>query len=145
MHRFRAVATLSTSSASSSLAAATRWCGGTPGKVKVTFVTHEGSDGKPPVMKDFLAPAGMTLMEVARSNRIDMEAACDGTCACSTCHVYLDKATYEALPKPSEDELDMLDLAPEVRPTSRLACQVELTAGMAPIQAVIPADIESQL
>ena len=110
----------------------------TPGKVKVTFVTPDGE------RKVFNASVGMTLMEVARGNRIDMEAACDGTCACSTCHVYLDEESYGKLAKPSEDELDMLDLAPDVKPTSRLACQVEITAALDGIEAQLPKNIESQ-
>lgn len=110
----------------------------TPGKIRVTFVNKSGD------RKEFLATPGMTLMEVARSNKIDMEAACDGTCACSTCHVYVDEEALAKLPKPSEDELDMLDLAPDVRKTSRLACQIELKPEHDGIVAELPEHIESQ-
>jgi ferredoxin len=110
----------------------------TPGKVRVIFITPDGD------RKLFMAKPGMTLMETARTNKIDMEAACDGTCACSTCHVYLDKESYAKLPKPSEDELDMLDLAPDVKETSRLACQIELTEALDGIEAELPSNIESQ-
>jgi ferredoxin len=109
-----------------------------PGKVKVTFVMPKGD------RKEFSVPSGTTLMEAARSNGIDMEAACDGTCACSTCHVYLDKESYGKLAKPSEDELDMLDLAPDVKQTSRLACQVPLTEDLDGLVAHLPENIESQ-
>ena len=111
----------------------------TPIKVKVTFITGNGD------RKVFSATPGMTLMEVARTNKIDMEAACDGTCACSTCHVFLDAATYAKLPKPSEDELDMLDLAPDVGKTSRLACQVQVTELLDGVEATLPAHTESQM
>lgn len=111
----------------------------TPGKVKVTFVTKDGKQQTVP------AVIGETLMEAARLNRIDMEAACDGTCSCSTCHVYLEKSTFDQLEKPSEDELDMLDLAPDLKPTSRLACQIKLTKDMDGMVVTLPASTESQM
>ncbi|CCD12558.1 unnamed protein product, partial [Trypanosoma congolense IL3000] len=93
-----------------------------PGTVRVNATTIEGKD------VSFTAPCGMTLMEALRDvARVDIEAACDGTCACSTCHVILRKEDYEKLEAPSEDEMDMLDLAPQVTATSRLACQIKLT------------------
>jgi ferredoxin len=110
----------------------------TPGKVRVTFIDKDSQ------RKEVVAAVGLTLMEAARDNRIDMEAACDGTCACSTCHVYLEKTQYDALAKPSEDELDMLDLAPDVKPCSRLACQIKLTSEMDGIVATLPPNIVSQ-
>uniref|UniRef100_A0A0A9XLF4 2Fe-2S ferredoxin n=1 Tax=Lygus hesperus TaxID=30085 RepID=A0A0A9XLF4_LYGHE len=98
-----------------------------PGKVRVT--AHAGLSSSAPV-KQFDAPVGMTLMEAIRDiAKMDIEAACDGTCACSTCHVILSSPSYAKLPcKPSEDEMDMLDLAPSVCNTSRLSCQITLTA-----------------
>eukprot|EP00658_Telonema_sp_P-2_P031916 TRINITY_DN23779_c0_g1_i1.p1 TRINITY_DN23779_c0_g1~~TRINITY_DN23779_c0_g1_i1.p1 ORF type:complete len:111 (+),score=18.02 TRINITY_DN23779_c0_g1_i1:160-492(+) len=82
--------------------AAMRWS--TPGKVKVRFITQDKTE------VTVEGAVGQTVMEVARDvARLDIEAACDGTCACSTCHVYLDEASYKSLPEPDEDELDMLD------------------------------------
>uniref|UniRef100_A0A6G1S700 Adrenodoxin-like protein, mitochondrial n=1 Tax=Aceria tosichella TaxID=561515 RepID=A0A6G1S700_9ACAR len=69
---------------------------------------------------------GQTLMSVALAAGIEMEAACDGNCACSTCHVYIDENYLEKLPPPSEEEEDMLDLALFLQPNSRLACQIKL-------------------
>lgn len=73
--------------------------------VKVIFVERDGS--KRPVM----APPGKSLLEIAHANDIDLEGACDGSLACSTCHVYLDEKTFSALDEPSDEENDMLDLA----------------------------------
>lgn len=70
---------------------------------------------------------GQSLMSVALAAGIEIEAACDGNCACSTCHVYIGKEYFDRLPSASEEEEDMLDLALFLQPTSRLSCQVILT------------------
>ena len=54
---------------------------------------------------------GQDLMRLAHENNIDLEGACEGSLACSTCHVILDKASYDCLPPPGDEENDMLDLA----------------------------------
>lgn len=83
------------------------------------------------------------IVQVAK---LDMEAACDGTCACSTCHVIFDPDSYKQLPDaPSEDELDMLDLAPSVSRTSRLSCQVKLTPELDSISVTVPDEMENQM
>lgn len=61
--------------------------------------------------KVVLAPAGKNLLEVAHANDIDLEGACEGSLACSTCHVYLDQENFDKLEEPTDDENDMLDLA----------------------------------
>jgi ferredoxin len=76
---------------------------------------------------------GQSLLDLAQSSPgqhllegLDhMEGPCGGQMSCSTCHVYLDPKTYQALPPPTEQELDMLDLAFEPKETSRLGCQVK--------------------
>jgi ferredoxin len=108
--------------------------------VKVTFVPATGEK----VVVN--AHVGAMLMEAARDNDIDIEAACDGTCSCSTCHMYLDAASYAKVPAPSDDELDMLDLAPEVKEgSSRLSCQVRITPELDGMVASIPAAFSNQL
>ena len=67
--------------------------------------------------------------------------ACGGECACSTCHVVLPKDFYDSLPKPSEEELDMLDLASGLTETSRLGCQVDVTAAFDGLVVAIPKDV----
>lgn len=89
---------------------------------KMTFVS---ADGK--TRTEVKAKAGTSVLEIAHDNDIDIEGACEGSMACSTCHVIVDKAFYAKLPRPSADEADMLDLAFGLRPTSRLGCQIELT------------------
>lgn len=63
---------------------------------------------------------------MAHANDVDLEGACDGACACSTCHVVLEKNVYDDLPAATEEEEDMLDLAFGLTETSRLGCQVKL-------------------
>ncbi|MEL0145222.1 MAG: 2Fe-2S iron-sulfur cluster-binding protein, partial [Alphaproteobacteria bacterium] len=61
---------------------------------------------------------------------IDIEGACEGAMACSTCHVIVDPNWYDRLDEPTEDEEDMLDLAPGLKPTSRLGCQIIITEAL---------------
>ena len=70
------------------------------------------------------ATLGSSLLNVAHKHDIDLEGACAGVCACSTCHVILDQSVYDDLPEPSEDEEDMLDQAFGLTGTSRLGCQI---------------------
>ena len=67
---------------------------------------------------------GWSVMEILRDGGLDVAAECGGACACATCHVYVTDGCYDKLPKPSEAEIDMLDMALAVEPTSRLSCQV---------------------
>lgn len=87
---------------------------------------------------DVDAKVGQSLLEVAHANDIDLEGACDGSLACSTCHLVLDQATYDALPPPCEEELDMLDLAMGLTDTSRLGCQIKVTAELAHAKFMVP-------
>merc|ERR1712130_1058037 len=87
----------------------------------VTFMSHDGD-----VMLRIPAPIGKSILELAHDNGIDMEGACGGECACSTCHVILQQDDFNALPEPDDDEMDMLDLAEHVTETSRLGCQISL-------------------
>lgn len=87
--------------------------------VDICFVDKDGQDV---VVK---APIGKSLLEVAHENDIELEGACEGSLACSTCHVIVEDAEYyKRMPEPTEDELDMLDLAFGLTETSRLGCQV---------------------
>ena len=79
---------------------------------------------------DVVAKEGMTLLEVAHKNKIDLEGACEGSVACSTCHVVLEDDIFDELPEATEDEDDMLDMAFGLTPTSRLGCQVIVTEDM---------------
>jgi ferredoxin len=66
------------------------------------------------------------LLDICKKNNINLIAACEGNCACSTCHVILDNELYKKLPNPSDEEEDMLELAYNLTPTSRLACQLKI-------------------
>lgn len=73
---------------------------------------------------------GDSLLDVVVNSQIDFDGfgACEGTLTCSTCHLILKQADYDKLPdKPSDEELDMLDLAYELSDTSRLGCQICLS------------------
>jgi ferredoxin, 2Fe-2S len=88
---------------------------------KLTFVAFDGS------RIDVDAVNGSTVMENAIRNSVPgIEAECGGACACATCHVYVDDAWTDAVGKPAAMEEDMLDFAFDVRPNSRLSCQIKV-------------------
>lgn len=66
-------------------------------------------------------------MEVAHENDIDIEGACEGSLACSTCHVYVDSDYSGKIPEATETEDDLLDSAPGLQENSRLSCQIKVT------------------
>ena len=73
------------------------------------------------------APLGLSVLEIAHQHDVDIEGACEGSLACSTCHVIVDPDWYELLKDATEDEEDMLDLAFGLTETSRLGCQIVMT------------------
>ena len=84
------------------------------------------------------APTGRTLMEVIRDNGFDeLLALCGGCCSCATCHVHIDPAFAEQLPKMSEDENDLLDSSDHRNAESRLSCQVPVTEAMEGLRVTI--------
>lgn len=89
---------------------------------KITFVAHDGAE------QTVDAETGSTVMEAAIRNLVPgVEAECGGACACATCHVYVDDAWTGKTGEPGPMEEDMLDFAFDVRPTSRLSCQIKVT------------------
>jgi 2Fe-2S ferredoxin len=95
--------------------------------------------------KDVDAPLGLSVLEIAHRNDIDIEGACEGSLACSTCHVIVDPNWFNRLEEPSEDEEDMLDLAFGLTPTSRLGCQIIITEELDGLTVTLPAETFSQL
>mmetsp|Transcript_142602 Transcript_142602/g.273913 ORF Transcript_142602/g.273913 Transcript_142602/m.273913 type:complete len:157 (+) Transcript_142602:85-555(+) len=90
----------------------------------VNFVSSDGE-----TVQEVMARSGQTILEVAHEHDIDIEGACGGECACSTCHVIFTQEGFDSLPEPDDDEIDMLDLAAHVCDTSRLGCCVKLMKG----------------
>jgi len=85
------------------------------------------------------AKVGINLLEVAHAYDIELEGACEGSLACSTCHVIVEQqAMYEQLPEPDDDENDMLDLAFGLTETSRLGCQIIAAKELDGIRVRIP-------
>jgi 2Fe-2S ferredoxin len=92
---------------------------------KITYIDSAGKT------RTADAEVGATVMETAIKNSIPgIEAECGGACACSTCHVYVDQAWREATGEPAPMEEDMLDFAFDVRPNSRLSCQIKVTEAL---------------
>ena len=89
-------------------------------------------------VNSFLVPVGTTVLEAAHQNNIPLEGACEGSLACSTCHVIVDKAFYSKIPNANEDEEDMLDLAFGLTSTSRLGCQITMTQELDGLTVSVP-------
>lgn len=87
----------------------------------MTFIDKEGQS------HTFEVADGDNLLDVAQANDLEMEGACGGSCACSTCHVIVESDHYDKMPEPDDDENDMLDLAFGLTETSRLGCQVHMS------------------
>ncbi|WP_158743432.1 ferredoxin family 2Fe-2S iron-sulfur cluster binding protein [Acidisphaera sp. L21] len=100
---------------------------------KMTFVERDGT------RREVSAPLGLSVLEVAHKHGVDIEGACEGSLACSTCHVIVDPAWFPKLASPTEDEEDMLDLAFGLEKTSRLGCQLVMTEALDGLVVRLPA------
>lgn len=101
-----------------------RWHGGpkVAADARIISVSYLQPSGD---KKTVEARVGENFLQVAHKNEIDLEGACEGVCACSTCHGIFPMDIFDRLPEASEDEEDMLDMAPGLTETSRLCCQVD--------------------
>jgi 2Fe-2S ferredoxin len=100
---------------------------------KMTFIERDGSK------REVDAPLGLSVLEIAHRHGVDIEGACEGSLACSTCHVVVDSAWFTQLAEPTEDEEDMLDLAFDLQETSRLGCQIIMTDALDGLTVKLPA------
>ncbi len=106
---------------------------------KLIFLNADGTK------KEIDAPLGLSVLEIAHQNNIDLEGACEGSLACSTCHVIVDSEWYDALPPATEDEEDMLDLAFELTHTSRLGCQIIMTEDLDGLVVRLPSGTRNMM
>ncbi|KAF5346975.1 hypothetical protein D9758_010138 [Tetrapyrgos nigripes] len=101
--------------------------------IKIHFKDSKGN-----LIKTVEANEGDDILGIAHEYDIDLEGACEGSVACSTCHVILPQEYYDLLPEPEDDENDMLDMAFGLTDTSRLGCQVKLTKELDGMTATLP-------
>jgi ferredoxin, 2Fe-2S len=106
---------------------------------KLVFIERDGR------RREVEAPVGLSVLEIAHKHGIDIEGACEGSLACSTCHVIVEPAWYGALTDASEDEEDMLDLAFGVTRTSRLGCQIIMTEALDGLTVRLPASTRNMM
>lgn len=101
---------------------------------KMTFIKPDGE------RVEIDAPNGLSVMEIAHMNaeKVYLEGACEGSLACSTCHVIVNPDWYEKLSEATEDEEDMLDLAFGLTQTSRLGCQIIMSDDLDGIEVTLP-------
>ncbi|MHB1302779.1 MAG: ferredoxin family 2Fe-2S iron-sulfur cluster binding protein [Acidiphilium sp.] len=89
------------------------------------------------------APVGLSVLEIAHKHGVDIEGACEGSLACSTCHVIVDADWFAKLKNASEDEEDMLDLAFGLEKTSRLGCQIVMSPALDGLVVRLPAGVRN--
>ena len=106
---------------------------------RMTFIEHDGT------RREVEAPLGLSVLEIAHRHGIDIEGACEGSLACSTCHVIVDPDWFRRLATPTEDEEDMLDLAFGLEKTSRLGCQIVMTEALDGLVVRLPAGTRNLL
>lgn len=100
--------------------------------VHVIFVNAKGK------RTETVGKVGDSILDVAQAHDIEIEGACEGSMACSTCHVIVRDPWFDRLPDPKDEEEDMLDLAFDLQETSRLGCQVLLTEDLDGIELQLP-------
>src|SRR6185437_13962990 len=100
---------------------------------RMIFVERDGT------RREVEAPIGLSVMEIAHRHGIDIEGACEGSLACSTCHVIVEPDWYKLLNGATDDEEDMLDLAFGLTKTSRLGCQIVMTEKLDGLTVKLPA------
>ena len=105
---------------------------------RVRFVSADGH-----TVREVDAPAGERLLDIAQADGQPLEGTCEGQMACSTCHVIIAAGDFDKLPRASEEEEDMLDLAAHVTRRSRLACQIWLTEEMETLTVHIPSEFHN--
>jgi 2Fe-2S ferredoxin len=105
---------------------------------RMTFIDRDGS------RHEVDAPVGISVLEIAHANNIDLEGACEGSLACSTCHIIVSPEDYERLTEATEDEEDMLDLAFGLTRTSRLGCQIIMSEELDGLTVRLPAETRDQ-
>ena len=100
----------------------------------VKFIKTDGSEHELNVDK------GSTIMEIGRDNNMGLEGTCGGSLSCATCHVYFSDADFARVGPPSDDEMDMLELAFGLTPTSRLGCQITIEDNLDGLTVKVPDD-----
>ncbi len=101
--------------------------------ITVRFLSADGQS-----VQEVQARGGDCLLDVGQAAGQPLEGTCEGQMACSTCHVIVAPDDFAKLPRASESEEDMLDLTAAATRTSRLSCQIVLTAGMGALTVQIP-------
>ncbi|MCK0069874.1 ferredoxin family 2Fe-2S iron-sulfur cluster binding protein [Kordiimonas laminariae] len=108
-------------------------------KVTVTFVKPDGTE------VNIQTEPGVSLLQLAQEEGLDIEGVCEGNMACSTCHMIVAEEFFDRLPEASEDEEEMLDLASGLTATSRLGCQVDVTPDLDGLILYLPAEKRNML
>ena len=101
---------------------------------KITFIAHDGT--RTPVD----IAVGQSLLTAALNNGVrGIDGDCGGQCACATCHIFIEAPWSAKIPEPQLNESEMLNFTAERKPSSRLACQINMTDGLDGMEVSMPA------
>src|SRR5260221_12168795 len=106
---------------------------------KMTFVERDGN------RREVEAPLCLSVLEIAHKHGVDIEGACEGSLACSTCHVIVDQEWYELLKGATDDEEDMLDLAFGLTQTSLHGCQIIMSEELDGLTVNLPSTTRNMM
>ena len=88
--------------------------------------------------KKYVVDENLTILEIARKTKVDIEGSCEGSLACSTCHILVEEDWIKKIKPPSIEEKEMLELLPDYKKNSRLGCQLKITKSLDGIKITIP-------
>ena len=91
--------------------------------------------------KSYLVCEGTTILEMARKYNIQIEGSCEGSLACSTCHIVVGEKWFKKLEPANEEEKELLGLLPDLKKHSRLGCQIKLTKKLDGIEIILPNNV----
>lgn len=106
---------------------------------RINFKNKDGS------ITEIDAHEGLSILEIAHQHNIDLEGSCEGSLACSTCHVIVEESYFDQLQEATEEEEDMLDIAFGLTATSRLGCQIIMNDALDGITVALPSGTQNAL
>ena len=102
----------------------------------IKIILNNGAEKKNIEVKE-----NSTILDVARKENIELEGSCEGSLACSTCHILISSTWYSKLKRPTREERELLEILPNIKENSRLGCQIKITKELDGIEISLPIDL----
>ena len=102
----------------------------------IKIILNNGAEKKNIEVKE-----NSTILDVARKENIELEGSCEGSLACSTCHILISNTWISKLKRPTREERELLEILPNIKENSRLGCQIKITKELDGIEISLPIDL----